>query len=185
MLLNWKKGSYYKISRPLNWMPLIRQRKTKMKATLYIFTKGLESNFLSPTLSLPQYKHTKLRIFSDSKEKSFKLHGNRYMGSYPLCLLQVTSVLNCYFRKELVSFFFKVYLKCSAVMQSSLDFYHSSLKISSHFQGNFSFAWETQCSGTQANLRIAAEHSMQKTDEISKVFSYYYLFSLDKWHNPV
>lgn len=64
-------------------------------------------------------------------------------------------------------------------MQSSLDFYHSSLKISNHFQGNFSFAWETQCSGTQANLRIAAEHSMQKTDEISKVNSYC-LFSLDQ-----
>ena len=88
------------ISRPLNWMPLVRQRKTKMKPTLYIFTKGLESNFLLPTLSLAQYKHTKLHIFSDSKEKkSLKLHGYRCMRSYTLSLLQVTSVLNCYFRK--------------------------------------------------------------------------------------
>ena len=62
-------------------------------------------------------------------------------------------------------------------MQSSRDFYHSGLKISSHFHGNFGFAWQTQRSGTQASLRIAAEHSVKKTDETS---SYYSLFSLGK-----
>lgn len=65
------------------------------------------------------------------------------------------------FQKITVIFLFQGQLKmfCSyEILAWFLPFWFKNR----NFQGNSSFAWAIQYSGTQANLRIAAEHSTQK-----------------------
>lgn len=69
-------------------------------------------------------------------------------------------------------------------MKSSLDFYRSGLKIRI-FKAIPALPEQYSIPVHKPILELQLSTAHKKTDEISKVISYYYLLSLDKWHDPV